>query len=91
MVDAMTLARLIRIDPNLLCPVKRRRAEAQADLTVIRARAALVRTRTMLVNAVCGLTKSSYASGGSILGQRADLVRPRSGSSMILKLEWSRI
>ena len=31
-------------------------AEAQADLTVIRARAALVRTRTMLVNAVRGLT-----------------------------------
>ena len=49
-LDAMTLARLVRIDPQLLCPVKHRSAEAQADLTVIRARAALVRTRTMLVN-----------------------------------------
>jgi transposase len=29
-----------------VCPVKHRSAEAQADLTVIRARAALVRTRT---------------------------------------------
>ncbi|WP_353061943.1 transposase [Tunturibacter psychrotolerans] len=45
-IDARTLARLVRIDPQLLCPVKHRSAEAQADLTVIRARAALVRTRT---------------------------------------------
>jgi transposase len=57
-IDARTLARLVRIDPELLCPVKHRSAEAQADLTVIRARAALVRTRTMLVNAARGLTKS---------------------------------
>jgi len=57
-LDAMALARLVRIDPRLLCPVKHRSAEAQADLTVIRARAALVRTRTMLVNAARGLTKS---------------------------------
>ena len=54
----MTLARLVRIDPRLLCQVKHRSAEAQADLTVIRARAALVRTQTMLVNAARGLTKS---------------------------------
>src|SRR6202044_911879 len=38
-LDARTLARLVRIDPELLCPVKHRSAEAQADLTVIRARA----------------------------------------------------
>ena len=38
--------------------MKHRSAEAQADLTVIRARAALVRARTLLVNAVRGLTKS---------------------------------
>ncbi|WP_353072031.1 IS110 family transposase [Tunturiibacter gelidoferens] len=55
-IDARTLARLVRIDPQLLCPVKHRSAEAQADLTVIRA-AALVRTRTMLVNAARGLTR----------------------------------
>ena len=42
-LDAFTLARLVRIDPQLLCPVKHRSAEAQADLIVIRARAALVR------------------------------------------------
>ena len=57
-LDAFTLARLVRIDPQLLCPVKHRSAEAQADLIVIRARAALVRNRTTLVNAARGLTKS---------------------------------
>src|SRR6266849_3548153 len=42
-IDTHTLARLARIDPQLLCPVKHRRAKAPADLTVIRARAGLVR------------------------------------------------
>ena len=32
-LDAQTLARLARIDPELLCPVKHRSAKAQADLT----------------------------------------------------------
>src|SRR6266702_4609281 len=45
-LDARTLARLARIDPQLLAPVKHRSAKAQADLTVIRARAGLVRART---------------------------------------------
>ncbi len=57
-LDAQTLARLARIDPQLLCPVKHRSAKAQADLTVIRARAGLVRSRTALVNTVRGLAKS---------------------------------
>jgi len=57
-LDAQTLARLARIDPQLLCPVKHRSAKAQADLTVIRARASLVRARTALVNTARGLAKS---------------------------------
>jgi transposase len=57
-LDAQTLARLARIDPQLLCPVKHRSAQAQADLTLIRARAALVRTRTALVNTARSLAKS---------------------------------
>jgi len=57
-MDAQTLARLARIDPQLLCPVKHRSARAQADLTVIRARAGLVRARTALVNTARGLAKS---------------------------------
>jgi len=57
-LDAQTLARLARIDPKLLCPVKHRSAKAQADLSVIRARAGLVRARTALVNTARGLAKS---------------------------------
>ena len=57
-LDAQTLARLARIDPELLYPVKHRSAQAHADLMMIRARASLVRTRTGLVNAARGLAKS---------------------------------
>jgi len=57
-LDAQTLARLARIDPQLLSPVKHRSAKAQADLTVIRARAGLVRARTALTNTARGLAKS---------------------------------
>jgi transposase len=57
-LDAQALARLARIDPALLCPVKHRSAQAQADLTLIRARAALVRSRTSLVNTARSLAKS---------------------------------
>src|SRR5881227_1442331 len=57
-LDAQTLARLARIDPKLLSPVKHRSARAQADLMMIRARAGLVRARTALVNTARGLAKS---------------------------------
>jgi len=57
-LDAQTLARLARMDPQLLYPVKHRSAQAQADLMMIRARAGLVRARTGLVNAARGLAKS---------------------------------
>jgi transposase len=57
-LDAQTLARLARIDPELLCPVRHRSAQAQADLTMIRARAGLVRARTALVNTARSLAKS---------------------------------
>src|SRR6202007_676584 len=57
-LDAQTLARLARIDPQLLCPVKHRSRKAQADLMTIRARAGLVRARTALVNTARGLAKS---------------------------------
>jgi transposase len=57
-LDAQTLARLARIDPELLYPVKHRSAQAQADLMMIGARAGLVRARTGLVNTARGLAKS---------------------------------
>jgi len=52
--DARTLARLARIDPDLLGPVQLRSRKAQADLTVIRARAGLVRARTAVINMPAG-------------------------------------
>ena len=58
-MDARTLARLARIDPQLLSPIQHRSAEAQAHLTVIRARASLVRARTSLINTIRGVTKST--------------------------------
>src|SRR5712671_6235030 len=56
--DARTLARLARIDPGLLGPVRHRSAKAQIHLTVVRARAGLVSARTALVNTARGLVKS---------------------------------
>jgi transposase len=56
-LDARTLARLARIDPEPLSPVKHRSAQAQLHLTEIRSRAVLS-TRTALVNAARGLVKS---------------------------------
>src|SRR5229473_6320620 len=56
--DARTLARLARIDPELLGPIRHRSVQAQIHLTVIRARAELVNARTALVNAARGLVKS---------------------------------
>src|SRR5205823_282016 len=40
-IDARTLARLARVDPALLSPIRHRRERAQGHLLVIRGRAAL--------------------------------------------------
>lgn len=57
--DAEMLARLAYSDPHLLSPIQHRSAERQQDLNLIHMRDALVRARTMLVNAVRGLVKSA--------------------------------
>jgi len=57
-MDARMLARLARVDPELLSPIRHRGEKAQVDLMRIRARAALVEARTMLVNSARGLRKS---------------------------------
>jgi transposase len=58
-VDAEMLARLARVDPQLLRPVRHRSERAQEHLRIIRVRAALVEARTALVNAARGLAKSA--------------------------------
>lgn len=56
--DAELLARLGRADPKLLAPLAHRKEETQADLVVVRARDALVKARTVLINSVRGQVKS---------------------------------
>jgi transposase len=57
-LDAQTLARLARIDPQLLRPIRHRSEQAQLALLEIRVRAALVEARTALVNSARGLVKA---------------------------------
>jgi transposase len=57
-VDAENLARLARVDPRLLYPLKHRGEDAQAHMAIIRSRQALVDCRTQLVNHVRGAVKS---------------------------------
>ena len=49
-IDAENLARLARLDPKLLYPLKHRGEDCQAHMAIIRSREALVSTRTQLVN-----------------------------------------
>ncbi len=57
-LDAELLARLARTDPTLLAPVHHRSAQAQADREILRAREALVRARTDLINHARGAVKA---------------------------------
>jgi transposase len=57
-IDAENLARLARLDPRLLYPLKHRGEDAQAHMALIRSREALVDCRTQLVNHVRGAVKS---------------------------------
>jgi transposase len=57
-VDAENLARLARVDPKLLYPLKHRGEVSQAHLALIRSREALVGSRTQLVNHARGAVKS---------------------------------
>jgi len=83
--DAEKLARLARADESLLAPIEHRSREQQADLAVIRARDALVRSRTLLVNAARGLAKGvghrlpktiTRTFGARALAQLPDALRP---------------
>jgi transposase len=57
-IDAESLARLARVDPKLLYPLKHRSEDSQAHMAIIRSRDALVSARTQLVNHVRGTVKS---------------------------------
>jgi len=57
--DARLLARLGRVDTNLLFPITPRDREHRCDLSLVRTRAALVAARTELINHVRGTLKSA--------------------------------
>jgi transposase len=57
-VDAENLARLARVDPKLLYPLKHRGEGSQAHMALIRSRQGLIGCRTQLVNHVRGAVKS---------------------------------
>lgn len=57
--DARCLAQLGRVDPELLSPVFTRSEEAQQGLAVVHAREGLVKARTMLINQIRGVVKTS--------------------------------
>ena len=77
--DAEALARVVRLDPQLLFPIEHRSEQHQQDLAVIRARAQLVKARTQLVNTVRGLVKS--------LGGRL----PRADAAYFTQKTWSDV
>lgn len=58
-IDAQTLARLARVDPQLLRPIRHRSEQGQTDLLTIRMRAALVELRTSAVNSARGFVKAA--------------------------------
>jgi transposase len=60
-IDASKLARLGRVDPKSLYPIQHRSSQVRKDLLVLRARDALVASRTELINTVRGLVKTMGA------------------------------
>jgi transposase len=57
-VDAETLARLVRMDPALLCPIRHRSEETQRLRGMLRVRRALINSRTTCLNTARGLLRS---------------------------------
>jgi transposase len=57
-IDAENLARLARVDPKLLYPLKHRGEDSQAHMATVRSRQAMIGCRTQLVNHLRGAVKS---------------------------------
>ena len=57
-LDARVLAKVARMDPSLLYPIRHRARQTREDLAVLRARCHLVRMRAEAVQVVRGMVKS---------------------------------
>lgn len=88
-VDARYLAKLARLDPDLLFPLTHRKGEARADLSLLRSREALVKSRTQLINHVRGAVKStghrlpSCSSGAFKLNRLSDEIPAELKSALL--------
>jgi transposase len=73
--DAVMLARIARMDPELLCPIRHRGEQVQMDLEIIRARDLLVRERSRMISHVRSVVKSMgerlAASSAESFGRKA--------------------
>ena len=89
-VDAHMLARLARVDPELLSPVAHRSGDNYADTTQLKARDLLVRARTRITNSVRGIMKAVGlrlpASGTSSFPAKAAAYLPEELKSSLLPL-----
>ena len=83
-MDAEFLARQGRADPKLLHPIRHRGADAQRHLSMLRARDALVSTRTKLINHVRGSVK---AMGGRIERCSAEAFDRKAGAQIPAALQ----
>src|ERR687897_3716178 len=93
-IDAENLARLARLDPKLLYPLKHRGQEGQAHMALIRSRQALVGCRTQLVNHVPKERSSPSEEGCPSALRGASTREPQSTSprhsGRLLGPSWSR-
>jgi transposase len=78
-LDAKKLARLARVDPELLYPIEHRGEESQAHRALIDSREALVRSHTQLINP--GYGARSSLSGHACPGARPGASIKRSAAS----------
>ena len=79
-IDAGKLARLGRVDPKSLYPIRHRSSQVRKDLLVLRARDALVASRSELINTVRALVKTMGARLSScsseVFWKKADMEIP---------------
>ena len=75
-VDAENLARLARVDPKLLYPLKHRGESSQAHMAIVRSREALVGSHTQLVNPGFGERSSPIDEDDAYTKVPLDLRKP---------------
>src|SRR6201998_4541933 len=93
-IDAKKLARLGRVDPQSLHPIRHRSREVRQDLVVLRARDALVSVRTELINTARGLVKSMgtrlpRCSSPSFAEKVKDAIPDEVGEALLPLVQWT--